>query len=227
MALCRPHVHHLVWTGRSLLGGCEYLRLMRVLCEISHARVSEHGTAYKLITTPTSPVPPPPPKMIDPITIATVAGGLVQVCGRLSGYIITYVSKSNTIDLNIEGLSQEIQSLSQVLVAMQKTFDSNAINVATLEEGTGHEAAHWKNVRRSLENCQTTLNLLAGVWEGVSRTDSRIPGLSRPKKVVTMMMSEEQITIYKGQISAFRQTIGLSLQLLTVYDPCWNCLAHG
>ena len=164
--------------------------------------------------------------MIDPITIATVAGSLVQVCGKLSGYIITYVNKSKTIESNVDGLSQEIQSLSQVLMAMQQTFETNAINIATLESGTGHEAAHWKNVRQSLSNCQTTLEALTKVWEKVDKTDSRIPGIPRPKKVMAMIMSEEQITIYKGQISAFRQTISLSLQLLTVYDTHSNSLTR-
>src|SRR5947207_604431 len=155
--------------------------------------------------------------MLDPITIATVAGSLVQVCGKLSGYIITYVNKTNTIDSNVAGLSQEIESLSQVLEAMRQSFKSNAINAATLEEGTGHEAGHWKNVRQAMNNCQITLNSLAEVWEKISKVDSRLPGVARPKRVAYMMMSEEQITIYKGQISAFRQTISLSLQLLTVY----------
>jgi hypothetical protein len=165
--------------------------------------------------------------MIDPITIATVAGSLVQVCGKVSGYIITYVNKTRTIDSNVEGLSQEIGSLSQVLVAMQDSFESNAINIATLEAGTGHEAAHWKNVRQSLHNCRKTLESLLEVWEKVNKVDSRIPGMPRPKKVVYMIMSEEQITIYKGQIGAFRQTISLSLQLLTVYETCWNYLTRG
>ena len=165
--------------------------------------------------------------MIDPITIATVAGGLVQVCGRLSGYIITYVQKSKTIDSNVSGLDSEIQTLSQVLMAMEETFESNAMNIATLEAGTGHEAAHWKNVRQSLNNCQTTLKSLEEIWENVNKSDSRIPGMSRTKKVVAMIMSEEQITIYRGQIAAFRQTISLSLQLLTVYDTCWNYLTRG
>jgi hypothetical protein len=165
--------------------------------------------------------------MIDPITIASVAGGLVQVCGRLSGYIITYVQKSNTFDSNVSGLGSEIQSLSQVLVGMERTFESNAMNIATLEAGTGHEAAHWKNVRQSLNNCQTTLKSLEEIWENVNKTETRIPGLGRAKKVVTLIMSDEQITIYKGQIAAFRQTISLSLQLLTVYDTCWSCLTRG
>jgi hypothetical protein len=164
---------------------------------------------------------------MEPVAIATVAGRLVQLCEEVSGYISTYVQNPRTIDSNVEGLGLEIRLLSRVLVALQQTFESNAIDVATLEAGTGHEAAHWKNVRKSLYDCQTTLRSLEEIWEKINKTETRIPGLFRAKKVVTLIMSDEKITIYKGQIAAIRQTISLSLQLLTVYDTCWSCLTRG
>jgi hypothetical protein len=154
--------------------------------------------------------------MFEPISIATAAGSLVAVAGKLTEYIIAYQSKTNTIDVNISGLGSEVKSLHSVLSAMKRSFSDQKVVAATLASGTGHQAQHWNNVRQSLSDCDITLRRLYVIW---SRMDQKEPSrfFKQSKKVLALELNREEIDIFRLQVQSYRQTMEMSLQVLTMY----------
>src|SRR5271155_1595737 len=159
--------------------------------------------------------------MFEPFTIAATAAGLVGTCGRLTGYIYTFINKSQNVDTAVQVLAVEIDSLSRVLGSISTSFNDPSLAEAALESHTGHERQHWENVERSLHDCSQTLKSLEKILENINKIGGGI--LWRPRKVIKMGMKSENIALAKQQIAAYRQTLSLSFQLITVYPaPCFQ-----
>jgi hypothetical protein len=112
-------------------------------------------------------------------------------------------------------LGIEIESLSHVLRSINTSFSDPSLAKVALNAHTGHEAQHWENVRQSMRDCKETLERLEQVLEKVNKGDSGF--LWRPKKTIKLNMKMETIALLKQEIAAYRQTMQLSLQLITVY----------
>jgi hypothetical protein len=153
--------------------------------------------------------------MLEPLSIVVASAGLVDTCVKLTGHIYTFVNKNQNIDTATSVLGIEIDSLSRVLRSITTSFNDPTLAATALKSQTGHEAQHWENVRRSMDDCKVTLAELERILVKVNKTDGGF--LRRPKKVMKLAMKEQNIALFKQQIAAYRQTMQLSLQLITVY----------
>jgi hypothetical protein len=125
------------------------------------------------------------------------------------------VTNANNVDTAITTLGVEVNSLSQVLSSIHDSFSDSSLANAALSSQTGHEAQHWRNVERSMDDCKGTLENLVRVLEDVKRGSGGF--LARARSQISLKMSSAEITSLKQQIAAYRQTMQLSLQLITVY----------
>jgi hypothetical protein len=139
--------------------------------------------------------------------IVGAAVGLYSFCKE----VIKYIDEVKHIDERIQVLSIEVGSLSHVL----KTFTERANDSSLDGFQTGHEGQHWHNVTMSMEDCQKTLERLTGIIEKITSKESGI--FRRPKLVWNMSFKAEDITLCRQQVAAYRQTMQLSLQLITLY----------
>lgn len=155
--------------------------------------------------------------MLDPLSIAATSAALVGTCGRLVGFVYQFAQKVTTVDTALGMLSIELEELRRVLAAVHTTFSNPELARAAFEPQTGHEGQHWANVKRSMSDCETCLCTLERLLEKVSKEDSGLVG--RGKKILKMSWKDEYISLHKQQISAYRHTMELSLQLITVYMP--------
>ena len=152
---------------------------------------------------------------MDPISIIAASATLVRLCATTSGYIFTFVTNANNVDTAITTLGVEVNSLSQVLSSIHDSFSDSSLANAALSSQTGHEAQHWRNVQRSMDDCKGTLENLVRVLENVRRGSGGF--LARARSQISFKMSSAEIASLKQQIAAYRQTMQLSLQLITVY----------
>lgn len=161
---------------------------------------------------------------MDPFSIATASAGLVGTCVKLSGYVYTFINKTQNVDTAVRVLGIEIDSLSQVLGAISTSFSDPSLANDALKSQTGHEAQHWQNVRRSMDDCKETLVKLERILEKVSKAGSGF--LGRSKTTIKLDMNSTEILLLKQQIGAYRQTMQLSLQMISVYSysPTSNLL---
>jgi Fungal N-terminal domain of STAND proteins len=152
---------------------------------------------------------------MDPISIVSASAGLVVTCYKLTSAIYSFVDKTQTVDTAVRVLGIEIESLSHVLRSISTSFSDPSLAKAAVSTQTGHEAQHWENVERSMRDCKDTLERLQQVLENVNKGDSGF--LWRPKKAIKLNMKAERIALLKQEIAAYRHTMQLSLQLITVY----------
>ena len=149
---------------------------------------------------------------MDPISIATASACLVRLSVTVSGYIYTYVSNTRNVDTTIRLLAAEIDSLARVVGSIQECFSDPSLANAALSSQTGHEGNRWRNVHRSMNDCKNTLNYLEQVMEKVKKGKMGVFG-----RAVKLQMNSTEITSLKQQIAAYRETLQLSLQIITVY----------
>jgi hypothetical protein len=156
---------------------------------------------------------------MDPLSITAASASLVASCFKLSEYLYKFINKNVLVNKTVGVLGREIDLLSQVLCAINTSFDDPILAKAVLTSQTGHEAQHWANVKRSMIDCKDTLDGLEQVLLDVNKVDGK--SFWRPRKVIKLGMKDELISLFKQQIAAYRQTMQLSLQLITVYSPAF------
>lgn len=131
--------------------------------------------------------------------------------------IYTYVKSIQVVDNDIRVLGVEVDQLSRVLDSISDSFNDPCLADAALESQTGHEGQHWRNFRRSLDDCKEILAGLEGILEKVKGREGGF--LRRAKSRVKLDMSSGDILLLKQQLAAYRRTMQMSLQLITVYVP--------
>lgn len=149
---------------------------------------------------------------MDVISIATAAAGVVGVCGKILEYVYMYAKSCEDVDHNVEVLGIEVEQLKGVLSSLATSFDPSV----ALESQTGYEGEHWRNVRRSMEDCKVTLRNLEGILERINTEAHRKFIPRRSMKKYKLDMSQGEIDSHRRQIAAYRQTMQVSLQLITV-----------
>jgi hypothetical protein len=152
---------------------------------------------------------------MDPITIITASTGLIRLCVTTAGYIFTFVTNARRVDTAITTLGVEVNSLSQVLSSINDSLNDTTLANAAFSSQTGHEAQHWRNVQRSMDNCKNTLENLIRVLENVRRSNGSL--LSRARSQISLGISSAEIASLKQQIANYRQTMQLSLQMITAH----------
>jgi hypothetical protein len=151
---------------------------------------------------------------MDPLSIAVTAAGLVRLCTQVSGSVYTFISKTRATETAIRTLAIEVDSLAQVLGSIEEGFKDPLLAAAAVESQTGYEGQHWRNVRRSLDDCKGTLDQLNDILEPVRREGGF---LRRARKQISLSLKSENISLLKQQVSSYRHTMQLSLHLITVY----------
>jgi len=154
---------------------------------------------------------------MDPFSIVTTSATLVDRCAKLTEYLYKYVKKIQNVDTAVQVLQLEITTLQRVLGSIGTSFSDPAMAQVALETLTGHEAQHWENVKRSMEDCEVTLTDLDKILENVTNVGDGF--FRRAKTQVKLDMKSTKMTLLKQQVTAYRQTMQLSLQMLTVYFP--------
>ena len=154
---------------------------------------------------------------MDPLSIVVLSGTLAKLCLETAGHITIFVNKVKNVDANLRLLGVEIDSLAQVLESVKERFGDRSLTSGISNSQTGYEGQHWRNVRRSLGDCEDTLTRLDRVLGSVRRGGRSFLGL--PGTAVKLELSSHQIVMIKRELSAHRQNMQLSLQLVTVYAP--------
>lgn len=149
---------------------------------------------------------------MDPTAIVTASAGLVRLCLTISGYIYTFVNNTKNVDTTIRVLGAEVVALSQILNSINESFSDRTLAGAALGSQTGHEGQHWRHVYQSMEDCKNTLRTLEQVMQKVKKGKGGVFG-----RAIKLELSVSEIALLKQQIAAYRQTMGLSLHLITVY----------
>lgn len=142
---------------------------------------------------------------MEGLAIATASFSLAGLCMKL----YTFVSNIQTVDKAITTLGEEINLLSHVLHSVHDSFKDPLRGGTAPAVRTGHETQLWANVKRSLDDCEKTLKRLKRILESVHEGGFL-------KKQFKMDWRSGEISLLKDQVISYRQTMQLSLELVTV-----------
>ncbi|KAF2262693.1 hypothetical protein CC78DRAFT_569557 [Lojkania enalia] len=151
--------------------------------------------------------------MADPLSITAGVFALLQVSIKATILLNQFRDEVSVVDATLSGLIHDVEGFQQVLESMKETFEQDDVK-ANLQM-TGHVGSHWKNLARSLNDGQGTLEKLLAVLEGVNRTTKFLDG---PRKQLRYKSAVEQIGVFRDQIQSYRS--GMQLSLSTVI--LWN-----
>jgi Fungal N-terminal domain of STAND proteins len=148
---------------------------------------------------------------MDPLSILSSSVNLVSTCSKITSYIYAFINKTKVVNTAVQLLGIEVDSLSQALGSISTSFDDPLLANAALD----HHPEHWGIVKRSMDDCKGTLKNLEGILKGFNKADRGFLHLST--KQIKWEMKSEEITLHRQRIAAYRDTMQLSLQLITMY----------
>jgi len=154
--------------------------------------------------------------MIEPITMLATAGTIINLCGRLIENIYTLSNRISTMDARLSTLNVEINNLYRILTALEESFKSDAIIARMQATETGHERAHWDNVRTSLDDCHRTLRCLETIFDNLlNKRGGKL--IHDVIKWLHERSNQDRIDLIKTEIRSYYQTLELSLSFITLY----------
>jgi hypothetical protein len=119
------------------------------------------------------------------------------------------------VDISLQALQSEIDGLREVLTCIETSFRDPQYADAALKATTGHEIPHWKRVETLMVNCELTLTDLMKVLDRV-RKGNGFTILNRAVKQIKLSINTSEISAYKQLIQHYKDTMHLSLQIITV-----------
>jgi conjugal transfer/entry exclusion protein len=153
---------------------------------------------------------------MDPLSITAAAVPLVMTCGKVAKSLKAYIEKIRNVDETLQNLEIEIQSLSSVLASISLKQNDSSVAVKPSEPLSGDERNYWKSLNQSMKHCKDALEMLAQILERINFAGYRLVP-RRANLQYKLSQNAQSIASVKGQITAYRQTLELSLQLITVY----------
>ena len=159
---------------------------------------------------------------MDVATIVEISAALVGTCKNVSGQITRISDNVKNDDTTLGELRLQIDALSQIFHAVSATFRKTTSR-EKFGPTTTIEAHHWVNVTESMRDCMHSMGIVGKTLEGlgnVKRTKS-LSNLRKSLKKIERSLDSGNIELLKHQITAYRRTMEISLQLLMLYFPCF------
>lgn len=151
---------------------------------------------------------------MDPISIVTGAAGLTVTCVKIYSVLWSLVENIRNVDSNIAGLYEEIKGLSQVLEAINKSWNPKA--TAALRQADP-EGTLWATVKASLDDCRATLEKLEKELDGAQANGVFARSfLRRPLRQIRLNMKMSDIIVYKQRVQSHNSAMQSALQMISV-----------
>ena len=156
---------------------------------------------------------------LDTISIADLSNNLKGYCLRIFR-ILVIMKRSQKVKPAIRLLATELGSLSEILVSIVQSFSDPSVLGTAPDQQTGHEGRLWKNVKQVMYDCKQSLQMLQRHLiknDEQSTADRHSRG---PHLYFKLEMTSTEIVELFQQFSAYRETLGLSRQLIKLYFVC-------
>jgi uncharacterized protein YoxC len=148
----------------------------------------------------------------------STAAAAVNLCFK----IVEIIRATRNVDTTFNLLKTEVEELSKVLDLIKTCFSNPTLAAAALESQTGPEAELWRNMKQAVEDCRETLQGFQTVLESVYKEEGQL--LRRPRMLVDLnFLQAPAIADFRQKIGCYRETLKISLQLITLYLPRYFC----
>ncbi|KUJ13920.1 uncharacterized protein LY89DRAFT_736918 [Mollisia scopiformis] len=153
---------------------------------------------------------------MDPSSITTGAFTLLKTCFSTGLAIKDFCNGAAIADTKIKALLSEVEGLTHVLTLMDDTLGREEIKSSL--QSTGHIGSHWSTLSTCIQDGQKTLLQLQEVVKKVSKSGNLF---DRTRKHMRLQSASGEISVFRKQIRAYKDTLQLSLQTVIL----WNQVA--
>ncbi|KAJ4407072.1 hypothetical protein N0V91_004239 [Didymella pomorum] len=150
---------------------------------------------------------------MDPLSITVSVLTLITISAQVTGLVKQFRDEVNVVDTTLNGILNDVEGFRGVLESMKETIDQKDLrgNLQT----TGHVGSHWKNLSRSLNDGEGTLEQLRSLIISVSRSAKF---LDAPRKHLRFKSAIAQIAEFREQIQSYRAALQLSLSTIILWN---------
>ena len=145
---------------------------------------------------------------MEPISILLALAGVLRICMKAAALIRNHTEKIKQVSESMRSVKTEFDSLHGILVTLDQSLKLPSLQGSVNSE---YVRQHWQYLEKSLKDCQQTLKRLNAILEG-----NKDGGPSAGNQIA-LDASLGMMTTLKHEIAVYRQTVGLSLNLIIVY----------
>jgi len=138
--------------------------------------------------------------------------GTVVSAVKVARQVKKYFDQIQGVDNRVQDIILEVDSLDGVLDSISKC--SNDSSIFGLRTGFEEHRQHMAQV---IETCKNALERLRVIGETIWVNTSNNPFLRRTKMKVELDNKSDDINLWRERLAHSRQTLQLSLQVMTVY----------
>ena len=146
--------------------------------------------------------------MLEPLSIATGVVALLKSTWTVGAELKKFHDGVSTIDKTLHDIGHDVDGLASVLKSMRDTFET-----ITAVNGTGDLAAHWTNVAKAIEHGNGIIRELGEELQKIGKTPRF---LDSSRKQLRLNLAEDKLAVLGGRVQSLRETLQLSLQVITV-----------
>jgi hypothetical protein len=156
--------------------------------------------------------------MAEVLAIIASSASLVSLCAKVSFSLNGFVVAADNVDSTVQSYRNEVEALSRVLASINTSLSDplvqSAVRAGRTGHAGGHAGGHWRDVKRSMIDCEGTLKDFDQILDRITRGDRRFLGLSR--RQIRLDWNSREITSLKQQIQSYRDTMQVSLQMINL-----------
>jgi hypothetical protein len=147
---------------------------------------------------------------MDPILIVKSIKDLIELSLKVSNFI----DGTRVVDTTFRLLGSEVRVLREVLGIINESIGDVSSRGDANRLQTGHEGELWPLMIQSMEDCKETLTSLGRIVENATRDSAQV--LRRPRMQWQLIMRSSEIAEFRTRITAFKNTMQIALQLITM-----------
>lgn len=156
--------------------------------------------------------------MADPFSIIVGTAGLLDVCYKVTTYLVEVQAAAGKVEGDIAALSKEIESLILVNQSLELWARGTQVLPGMSLADSRHMEKLWDNIQTMLQDCRETVERLDFLLKQVigkkgHKVTGRVDGVRR---VLRRQSKEKEFLQLRHQLSSYHNGLQLLLTTLSV-----------
>ncbi|MCJ1327136.1 hypothetical protein MMC10_003803 [Thelotrema lepadinum] len=154
---------------------------------------------------------------MDPVSIVTLSGGVVQLCYKIARSIYILAKDVETVEENLNSLAAEISSISRTVKAVTTTINDPQLGFAAISKATASNQDVWSALFGSIEDLQKTLERLRAKVDEVMPGDQLPSVTTKMVQTIELKISQDYIGRVRSSLHTHQSSLNTALLMVQLY----------
>ncbi|KAK1849484.1 hypothetical protein CCHR01_07855 [Colletotrichum chrysophilum] len=147
---------------------------------------------------------------MDPFSVTLGVISLIGTSAKIITSLKDVVDSSRGVDRRLQMLISDVEMFKAMLESMKGMLESKEVRSLPLH-ATGDLTSHWNTISVCIQDGE---KMMSGFADMLEKIDKSVDFMDSTRKVLRLKSSWEDISVFQTQLSAYRQTISVSLQVV-------------